>query len=154
MTLRQIIATTFSLLTAHTLTAIFAVRLRYAKSKRGLATDSTGKIIESPFDTGFLTQSTSVTIAATHAGKTLVHNGAGAITYTLPKNTVDPLPIGTQFEVLQQNTGVPTVAPVDGDVTILLQSGKAAAPLARYTKIKLEKISANQWVATGTLATA
>jgi len=153
MTIKELISKPFPKFAAHVLTAVSKMYLPSLKSAKTLGTDANGLLTSKAFETEFITASANTNIIGIHAGATLVHNGTGDVTYTLPANTTLALPIGTQFKVLQRNTGVPTIAGADG-VTLLMQTGKAASPVARYTTILCEKISENQWVVTGSLASA
>lgn len=153
MTIKELISKPLPKIAAHVLTAVSKMYLPSLKSAKQLGTDVNGLITDKAFATEFITASANTNVIGIHAGATLVHNGTGAVTYTLPTNTTLALPIGTQFKVLQRNTGVPTIAGADG-VTLLMQTGKAAAPIARYTTILCEKISENQWLVTGSLASA
>lgn len=85
------------------------------------------------------------------AGKLITMNKATAVTLTVPKSATVAFNIGTRILVSQTNTGVVTIAPEDGAITIVsLNSNTDIA--GRYGTAELIKIDTNVWLLFGDLA--
>jgi len=91
---------------------------------------------------------TTYTVALSDAGKLVMCNNANAITVTVPKNSVIPIPVNIVITIEQQGAGKVTVSPVDSDVTLnALASGKSTA--GQYAVIQLIKVDTNTWTVIG-----
>lgn len=78
---------------------------------------------------------------------------ATAQTFTLPTNAAVAYPIGVELTVIQTGAGALTlVAPAGGAINKL--ATKTLVVAAQYGVIKLRKIAANTWVASGDLTVA
>jgi hypothetical protein len=85
------------------------------------------------------------------AGKLITMNKATAVTLTVPKSATVAFNIGTRILVSQTNTGVVTIAPEDGAITIVsLNSNTDIA--GQYGTAELIKIDTDVWLLFGDLA--
>ncbi len=75
---------------------------------------------------------------------------AEAITLTVPKNSAQAFPIGTQIMLRQKGEGQVTIAPVDSDVTLNAADG-ALKTRERYSMAGLIKVATDVWAVTGDL---
>jgi hypothetical protein len=74
-------------------------------------------------------------------------NSSSANTLTVPLNSSEAFPIGSQINILQTGTGQTTVAPVSGGVTINATPGLKLR--ARWSSATLIKRAENVWVLAG-----
>jgi len=94
--------------------------------------------------------STTYTLAATDAGNLVTLNNASAITLTVPQDSAVTIPVGTYVDLMQLGVGQVTVAAGTG--ATLYVSGVTAKARAQYSRLGVQKISANTWVVFGDLA--
>ena len=90
---------------------------------------------------------TTYTLALSDAGKLVRCSNSGAITVTIPKNSVTAFPTNTVITIQQVAAGVVTVAPVDEDVTLTGFGGLKTA--GQYAAVQLIKIDTNTWTMIG-----
>ena len=77
-------------------------------------------------------------------------NSAAPNTLTVPTNASVPIAVGTQFMVVQQNTGPTTIAPAGG---VTLNSAGGLLNLAsQYSAATLVKRAVDEWYVFGDLA--
>lgn len=95
---------------------------------------------------------TSYTLIASDAGKLVYMNNAAAITLTIPDDTVD-IDVGVYIDVIQIGAGQITVTP-DTGVTLLLPSGLLAKTRVQYSRLGLQKVTANTWSIFGDMEAA
>lgn len=80
----------------------------------------------------------------------ITRSRATAQTLTLPTNAAVAIPIGTEITVIQSGAGALTlVAPAGGAINKL--ATKTLVFAAQWGVVKLRKVSANGWVASGDL---
>jgi hypothetical protein len=92
----------------------------------------------------------SYTLVLSDKDKLIEMNSSSANTLTVPLNSSEAFPIGSQINILQTNTGQTTIAPVDSGVTI---NGTPGLKLrARWSSATLIKRAENVWVLAGDLA--
>lgn len=87
---------------------------------------------------------TTYTFATTDADKVVTLSNAGAITATLPLNSAQAFPIGSEFEAVQVGAGTVTIAPTSGVTLYGLPSLKIGAVGGA---IRFRKIDTDAWVA-------
>lgn len=92
---------------------------------------------------------TTYTFLPADNGKLVTLNNGSAITATIDTNANQPLPVGTQIDILQLGAGKVTVAAA-GDVT-LYSKGSNKALAAQYVGGTLLKIDTDVWVLMGSL---
>lgn len=90
----------------------------------------------------------------THAENIVQASHTSAITYTVRKDSVLDLPIGTAITIVQVGAGQVTVTPVDGDVTIKKGASFFAKTMEQDCELTLIKVAANTWRVFGQLAAA
>lgn len=87
-------------------------------------------------------------------GKLIEFNSSSSHTYTIPTNTNNPYPIGTQISILQTNTGQTTIAAASG--VTLNCTPQPTANTARlrtlWSSATLIKRATNTWVLIGDLS--
>jgi hypothetical protein len=93
---------------------------------------------------------TSYTLVAGDAGKLVTLSNAGAITLTVPQDSDATIAVGTYIDLLQLGAGQVTVAAGTG--ATLRTSGLTAKARAQYSRLGVQKISANTWSLFGDLA--
>lgn len=93
---------------------------------------------------------TTYTLVAADAGKLVTLSNAAAITLTVPQDSAATIAIGTYVDLLQLGAGQVTVA-VDAGST-LRTSGLTAKARAQYSRLAVQKVSANTWSLMGDLA--
>jgi hypothetical protein len=98
-------------------------------------------------------KTTSFTISAVDAGKTLDVNSASAVIITVPLDSAVNLPIGTQMAFIQAGTGqVSFAAGSSGGTTVSLLSKNSNKKIAsRYSQAILVKKATNTWYLMGDL---
>jgi hypothetical protein len=82
-------------------------------------------------------------LALTDAGNYLTCNYASGFTVTVPKNSVVAFPIGTIICLEQVGNGAITIAPVDGDVTLVAYDGLTS--YGQYAVLTLVKKGTDLW---------
>jgi hypothetical protein len=92
---------------------------------------------------------TTYTIAATDPGLLVTCNNASAITVTVPQDSSVAFAIGKWVELFQLGAGQITVAAGAGAT---LRSTPTAKSRAQYSRLFLQKISANTWALSGDCA--
>lgn len=95
---------------------------------------------------------TAVTISADHVNKTVHANAAGAQTYTTPASTDTTIAVGDSVRIVRQADQTLTVAAGSG-ITIW-NPGSALTARARWSEIKLTKVSATVWRLSGDVTVA
>lgn len=102
---------------------------------------------------GFNAQTgTSYTLVASDAGKNVTLSNAAAITLTVPQDSDATIAIGTYLDLYQLGAGQVTV--VAGTGATLRVSGLTAKARAQYSRLGLQKVSANTWSLFGDLASS
>jgi hypothetical protein len=95
---------------------------------------------------------TSYTLAPTDAGNLVTLNNSSSITLTVPQDSSVSIPIGTYVDLMQLGLGQVTASAGTG--ATLYVSGSTAKARAQYSRLGVQKISANTWVVFGDLAGA
>jgi hypothetical protein len=93
---------------------------------------------------------TTYTLVAADAGELVTLSNASAITLTLPQDSDATIAIGTYVDLMQLGVGQVTV--VAGTGATLRTSGLTAKARAQYSRLGVQKISANTWSLYGDLA--
>lgn len=93
---------------------------------------------------------TTYTLVAGDAGLHVTLSNASAITLTVPQDSAATLPVGTYVDLTQLGAGQVTV--VAGTGATLRVSGLTAKSRAQYSRMAVQKISANTWQLVGDLA--
>lgn len=93
---------------------------------------------------------TTYTLVAGDAGKLVTLSNASAITLTLPQDSDATFTSGVYVDLLQLGAGQVTVAAGTG--ATLRTSGLTAKARAQYSRLGVQKISANTWSLFGDLA--
>ncbi len=93
---------------------------------------------------------TTYTLVAGDAGKCVTLTNGSAITLTVPQDSAATLPIGTYVDLMQLGSGQVTVAAGSG--ATLRVGGPTAKARAQYSRLAVQKISANTWVVLGDLS--
>jgi len=93
---------------------------------------------------------TTYTLVLGDAGKLITLSNAAAITVTLPQDSDVAIPVGAYLDLYQLGAGQVTV--VAGTGATLRVSGSTAKIRAQYSRVGLQKISANTWSLFGDLA--
>jgi hypothetical protein len=91
----------------------------------------------------------SYTLILSDKDKLIEMNSSSANTLTVPLNSSEAFPIGSQINILQTGTGQTTIAPVSGGVTINATPGLKLR--ARWSSATLIKRAENVWVLAGDL---
>jgi hypothetical protein len=91
----------------------------------------------------------SHTLVLSDKDKLVEMNSSSANTLTVPLNSSEAFPIGSQINILQTGTGQTTIAPVSGGVTINATPGLKLR--ARWSSATLIKRAENVWVLAGDL---
>jgi hypothetical protein len=89
----------------------------------------------------------SHTLVLSDKDKLVEMNSSSANTLTVPLNSSEAFPIGSQINILQTGTGQTTIAPVSGGVTINATPGLKLR--ARWSSATLIKRAENVWVLAG-----
>ena len=93
---------------------------------------------------------TAYTLVAGDAGKLVTLSNAGAITLTVPQDSAATIPVGTYVDLYQLGAGQVTVTAGAG--ATLRTSGLTAKARAQYSRLGVQKVSANTWSLFGDLA--
>lgn len=93
---------------------------------------------------------TTYTLAAGDCGKLVTLSNGSAITLTVPQDSDATIPVGTYIDVMQLGAGQVTVAAGTG--ATLRISGATAKARAQFSRLAVQKISANTWSLMGDLA--
>lgn len=93
---------------------------------------------------------TSYTLVAGDCGLLVTLSNANPITLTLPQDSDATIPIGTYVDLMQLGAGQVTVQAGTG--ATLRTSGLTAKARAQYSRMAVQKISANTWSLMGDLA--
>lgn len=93
---------------------------------------------------------TTYTLVAGDFGKLVTLSNAGAITLTVPQDSDATIAIGTYVDLYQLGAGQVTVAAGTG--ATLRVSGLTAKARAQYSRLAVQKVSANTWSLMGDLA--
>ena len=93
---------------------------------------------------------TSYTLVAGDAGKNVTLSNAAAITLTVPQDSDATIVVGTYVDLYQLGAGQVTVQAGTG--ATLRVSGLTAKARAQYSRLGLQKVSANTWSLFGDLA--
>lgn len=91
----------------------------------------------------------SHTLVLSDKDKLVEMNSSSANTLTVPLNSSEAFPVGSQINILQTGTGQTTIAPVSGGVTINATPGLKLR--ARWSSATLIKRAENVWVLAGDL---
>lgn len=95
---------------------------------------------------------TTYTLVAGDAGKLVTLSNAGAITLTVPQDSDATIAIGTYVDLYQLGAGQVTVAAGSG--ATLRVSGLTAKARAQYSRMAVQKVSANTWNLFGDLSSS
>lgn len=101
---------------------------------------------------GFVTNAqtgTNYTLVLSDADKFITMTNASASTLTIPLNSAEAFPVGTQIEGAQLGAGQVTITPTGG-VTINAVPGLKVA--AQYGTFGLRKLATDTWLAYGRLS--
>jgi hypothetical protein len=93
---------------------------------------------------------TTYTLVAADAGKLVTLSNASAITLTVPQDSDATIAVGTYVDLYQLGAGQVTV--VAGTGATLRVSGLTAKARAQYSRLGVQKVSANTWSLFGDLA--
>jgi hypothetical protein len=92
----------------------------------------------------------SYTLVLSDKDRLIEMNSSSSNTLTVPLDSSEEFPVGSQINILQTGTGQTTVAPVNGGVTV---NGTPGLKLrARWSSATLIKRAENVWVLAGDLA--
>jgi hypothetical protein len=91
----------------------------------------------------------SYTLVLSDKDKLIEMNSSSANTLTVPLNSSEAFPVGSQINILQTGTGQTTIAPVGGGVTINATPGLKLR--AQWSSATLIKRAENVWVLAGDL---
>ena len=92
----------------------------------------------------------SHTLVLSDKDKLVEMNSSSANTLTVPLNSSEAFPVGSQINILQTGTGQTTIAPVSGGVTINATPGLKLR--ARWSSATLIKRAENVWVLAGDIS--
>jgi hypothetical protein len=99
-------------------------------------------------------QTGSYTLVLADAGKHIYHaSGAGAATYTIPANASVAYPIGTAVSFVNLSINAVAIAITSDTLTWAQGGGTGSRSLAQYGVANCIKITATQWLLTGTNVT-
>ena len=93
---------------------------------------------------------TTYTLVAGDAGKLVTLSNASAITLTVPQDSDATIAVGTYVDLYQLGAGQVTVAAGTG--ATLRTSGLTSKARAQYSRLGVQKVSANTWSLFGDLA--
>lgn len=89
------------------------------------------------------------TFALVDGDQSVIFNRATAQAVTIPKNSVIAFPIGTRIRCARKGTGLPTISPVDGDVTLRKPTGiRPNRAMAAMVKKSVDQTGANYTTST------
>ena len=95
---------------------------------------------------------TSYTPVAGDAGKLITLSNAAAITVSMPQDSAATIAIGTYMDLYQLGAGQVTVQAGTG--ATVRSSGPTAKARAQYSRLGVQKVSANTWSLFGDLASS
>jgi hypothetical protein len=93
---------------------------------------------------------TTYTLVAGDAGKLVTCSNAAAITLSVPQDSAATIAVGVYIDLYQLGAGQVTVAAGTG--ATLRVSGLTAKARAQYSRLVVQKVSANTWLLAGDLA--
>lgn len=108
------------------------------------------KVTPEQASASIVNKTASFTLSLADAGTWIYSSVTTAITITVPTNTAVPIPIGTEIEFCQFNTGSVTFAAASGVVLVSLDNKKKIA--GRYGCAALKKTATNTWILAGALS--
>jgi len=94
-------------------------------------------------------KTSSYTLVLSDKDKLIEMNSSSGNTLTVPLNSSQAFPVGSQINILQTGTGQTTIDPVDSGVTINATPGLKLR--ARWSSATLIKRAENVWVLVGDL---
>jgi hypothetical protein len=92
---------------------------------------------------------TSYTLSTTDSGKLVEMSNGSAITLTVPVNSSVPIPIGTQINIAQTNTGQVTVVGASG---VVVNASPGLKLRTQWSFATLIKRSTDTWLLVGDLS--
>ena len=98
----------------------------------------------------FNRQTSSYTLVLTDQSKIVEMNVGSANNLTVPLNSSQAFPIGTEIQVLQYGAGQTTIV-ATGGVTLRSKSGQLKIA-NQYTGVTLVKVGTNEWYVIGNLS--
>ena len=98
----------------------------------------------------FNRQTASYTLVLADAGKIVEMNVGSANNLTVPLNSSQAFPTGTEIQVLQYGAGQTTIVATSG-VTLRSKSGQLKIG-NQYTGVTLVKVGTNEWYVIGNLS--
>jgi hypothetical protein len=98
----------------------------------------------------FNRQTSSYTLVLADAGKIVEMNVGSANNLTVPLNSSQAFPIGTEIQVLQYGAGQTTIVATSG-VTLRSKSGQLKIA-NQYTGVTLVKVGTNEWYVIGNVS--
>jgi hypothetical protein len=93
---------------------------------------------------------TTYTLIAGDAGQLVTLSNAAAVTLSVPQDSAATIAVGVYIDLYQLGAGQVTVAAGTG--ATLRVSGLTAKARAQYSRMVVQKVSANTWVLAGDLA--
>lgn len=121
------------------------------KLDRAYATlNDADKVTPEQASASIVNKTASFTLSLADAGTWIYSSVTSAITITVPTNTAVPIPIGTEIEFCQFNTGAVTFAAASGVTLVSLDGKKKIAGL--YGCAALKKTATNTWILAGALS--
>ena len=94
-------------------------------------------------------KTSSYTLVLSDKDKLIEMNSSSGNTLTVPLNSSQAFPVGSQINILQTGTGQTTITPVSGGVTINATPGLKLR--AQWSSATLIKRAENVWVLAGDL---
>lgn len=108
------------------------------------------KVTPEQASASIVNKTASFTLSLADAGTWIYSSVTSAITITVPTNTAVPIPIGTEIEFCQFDTGSVTFAAASGVRLVSLDNKKKIA--GRYGCAALKKTATNTWILAGALS--
>lgn len=96
---------------------------------------------------------TAYTITAADTAKYITVNTAAPATVSIPDDNTTTIPPPATIDIYQTGVAKVTISPLNGNVNVLSPRGRLKTA-NQYSKIQLNKISANTWIVSGDLDTA
>ena len=93
---------------------------------------------------------TTYTLGVNDTGKALVFSSSSSITLTVPKETTYNFSLGQSFVIVQEGTGVVTVAAESG--ATLRSKSSYVKTAGQYSEVRLLKIDSDKWLLSGDLS--
>jgi len=100
---------------------------------------------------GLLERTSNFTLSSADAGRTIDINISTNNTVTIPTNSQDPIPVGSQFVFIQSGVGQTTFAPSNAQSITLLSKFGNRKISSRYAQAVLLKKAENIWYLVGDL---